>query len=99
MSVTLFANQGQVVRLVVQVVGKSGQPIDSSFLPVVEKLYYPNLSEADGYPHSMNNLATGLYYHDIQLPMAGTYIASVYWIEPENSKEKHEIFIINALLP
>ena len=86
----IFANTGQFVQLVVQTLdGYDGARVDG-YVPIVQSLYYPDLSVGLGYPQSMNRVDVGLYAFGVQLPTGadalGTYIASVYWEEIGNPK-------------
>ena len=97
----IFANTGQLVRLVVQTVGADGYLSDGYNPPVVESVIYPDLSIAAGYPRNMTRLDTGLYASGLLLPEGdeglGTYIANVYWYE--NGQRKNEAFAIVAARP
>lgn len=105
----IFANSGQLIRLVVQTLDSNGYRTDG-YIPVVESVILPDLSLDDGYhatiddgyyPQPMSNYDTGLYYHNMQLPTGitslGNYIANVYW--EENGLPKWEIFVINVARP
>lgn len=95
----IFANTGQLVRLVVQTL--DGYNRVDGYVPVVESVLFPDLSLAAGYPLQMTRLSTGLYAHGLQLPLGadalGTYVASVYW--EENEQPKWETFAINVSRP
>jgi hypothetical protein len=95
----IFANTGQLVRLVVQTL--DGYERSDGYVPVVESVLFPDLSTAAGYPQTMMRLGTGLYAHGLQLPIGadalGTYIASVYW--EESGKPHWEAFAINVARP
>jgi hypothetical protein len=86
----IYANTGQVVRLVLQTTNVQGYLIDG-YIPVVTSIIFPDLTVATGYPKEMIRLNTGLYIHGIQLPKGvaglGTYIASVMWIESTSSND------------
>jgi hypothetical protein len=97
----IFANTGQLIRLVVQTLdGYEGARVDG-YVPVVASVQYPDLSLAVGYPYPMLRLDTGLYAHGLLLPSGadalGTYIANVYW--EENGLPKWEVFAINVARP
>lgn len=96
----IFANTGQLIRLVVQTLDGYGNRADG-YTPVVESVLYPDLSLAAGYPQSMVRLDTGLYGHGLLLPTGadalGTYIASVSWYE--NGQIKWATFAINVARP
>lgn len=96
----IFANTGQLIRLVVQTLDGYGQRADG-YTPIVQSIQYPDLSYEIGYPHNMVRLSTGLYAHGLLLPSGadalGTYIASVYW--EENGVPKWETYAINVGRP
>lgn len=96
----IFANTGQLVRLVVQTLDGYGKRTDG-YVPVVESVLFPDLSVAAGYPQTMMRLGTGLYAHGLQLPTGadalGTYIANVYW--EENGQPRWETFAVNVARP
>lgn len=96
----IFANTGQLIRLVIQTLDGYGNRSDG-YIPIVQSIIFPDLSVAAGYPQFMVNLSTGLYTHGLQLPIGadslGTYIASIYW--EENDLPKWETFAINVARP
>lgn len=103
----IFANTGQLVRLIVQTLDGysdgyegNGNRVDG-YVPVVTSVIFPDLSVAVGYPQEMTKLEKGLYAHGIQLPTGadalGTYVASVYW--EESGQAKWETFAINVARP
>jgi len=96
----IFANTGQLVRVVVQTVDGYGEREDG-YVPVVTSVVFPDLGLGASYPREMTKISTGLYAHGIQLPngidAVGTYIVSVYW--QENSQSKWETFAINVARP
>lgn len=101
-STTIFANPGQTVRLVVQTVDGYGSRVDG-YVPRVDRVYYPSLAEAAGYPALMTRLETGLYIHGLQLPIGetslGTFVASVYYQEPGTDAPRWELFTIQVARP
>ena len=96
----IFANTGQVVRLVVQTLDGYGERTDG-YTPIVTSVIFPDLSVAAGYPQEMTRVERGLFTRGIQLPQGadslGTYIANVYW--QENGNPKWEAFAINVARP
>jgi hypothetical protein len=96
----IFANTGQLVRLVVQTLDGYGNRADG-YVPIVYSVLYPDLSLGAGYPQAMTRLDTGLYAHGLVLPTGadalGTYIASVYWYM--DSTIIWETFAINVARP
>lgn len=96
----IFANTGQLVRLVVQTLDGYGN-LSDGYAPVVQSVLFPDLSYAAGYPQTMMRLSTGIYAHGLSLPTGadalGTYIASVFW--EEQGLPKWEVFAINVARP
>ena len=88
MTTTLFHSPGQPVTIFLDVLNVSGVLADAAVLPTVNKIYFPDLSSAVGYPASMIRIATGLYYYRFTLPVGavgvGTYIVVVNWSSPES---------------
>lgn len=96
----IFANSGQLVRLVIQTLDGDGYRSDG-YTPIVESVIFPDLSIAAGYPMAMVRLDTGIYAHGLQLPTGadalGTYVAAIFW--QENGQNKSELFAINVARP
>lgn len=96
----IFANTGQLVRLVIQTLDSSGLLTDG-YVPIVLNILFPDLSKAAGYPRNMTKLDTGLYAHGFQVPSGldalGTYIAQIYW--EESGQPKYDTYAINVARP
>lgn len=97
----IFANPGQVVRLIVQTTDGYGNRNDG-YIPIVNNIYFPDLSTVVGYPLPMAKLEKGLYISGLQLPIGqtalGTYIVNIYW--QDTSGNSHwEVFSINVARP
>lgn len=58
-------------------------------LPIVERIFFPSLMQASGYPQKMARIDEGLYYFQFTLPTGasavGTYIVDVQYINPSTS--------------
>lgn len=79
---SLYARPGESINIVIQTLGNDGKPInEDGYAPVIESFYFPDLSKAEDYPHSMEELDTDLFYHTVHFSsdIVGTYIASIYW--------------------
>lgn len=79
----IFANTGQLIRLVIQTLDSNGRRVDG-YIPVIESIVFPDFSVAAGFPRAMTNVyvhgdgyipgvtgdgyVEGLYTHGIQLP-------------------------------
>lgn len=65
-------------------------PNDGYYVPVVQKVVFPDLSLATNYPRPMSRIGVGLYSYGLQLPSGitavGTYVASVSWTERGSSQ-------------
>ena len=76
-------------------------PNDGYYVPVVQRVIFPDLSLAANYPRPMMRVAVGLYMHGLQLPNGvpaiGTYVASVSWMQ--NGIYTWETYAINATRP
>lgn len=96
----IFANPGQTIRLVVQVLDGYGN-LSDGYVPIVQNVIFPDLSVAVGYPRTMTKIDTGLYAHGLQIPNGssalGTYIANVFWTE--DTLPKWACFAINVARP
>ena len=55
-------------------------------LPLINRIIFPSLAEAVGYPKQMARIDTGLYYFQFTLPTGsaavGTYIVDVKYVSP-----------------
>jgi hypothetical protein len=96
----IFANPGQIVRLIEQTLDGYGDRTDG-YVPVVQSVVFPDLTNAAGYPRQMSRIDVGLYAHGIQLPTGvdslGTYVISVYY--QESGLSKWDAFAINVARP
>lgn len=101
-TVSLVANPGQTVSLVVQTVDGYGAR-QSGSVPQVMSIYFPDRSVAQGFPQSMSELETGLYIYDIAIPEGtmglGTFVASVVYTQQGTGNPVWETFIISVARP
>lgn len=100
--ISIFANPGQAIRLVIETKNSDGYRVDG-YTPTVDSVYFPNGSAASGYPASMTALETGLYYRSVTLPIGstalGTFIASCSWTHPTTAIKQYEVFLIQVAMP
>ena len=100
--IPIFANPGQSVSLVVQTEGLDGYRMDG-YTPVITSVYFPDRSQAQGFPQDMVRLETGLYVYELVVPTGimslGTFIASVFYIQPGTSRPVWQVFSINVARP
>ena len=101
-AIPYFANPGQTVTLVTQVVDGYGARVDG-YVPQVTNVLFPSGSLASGFPQDMVRLSTGLYKHDLSIPAGtsslGTFIASVLFTNPATAGPTWQVFAIQVALP
>lgn len=94
---------GQKATVFLEVKDGYGTRVDAPTLPVVTRVIFPGLTVATGYPQSMIQLDTGLYYHQFILPTGavsvGTYLVDVSYVNPNNSAINSETYQIIVTAP
>lgn len=102
MSQILNAAPGQQITLVLETFD-GYQRADSTVLPAITRIIFPNLSLASGYPQSMVRLSTGLYIFNFTLPTGatavGSYIADVVWGDPDTGSPAQTYYQIVVTAP
>ena len=83
----LSYSPGQVATIFLEVTdGYSNVRMDSLITPSIERIFYPDLSLADGYPQDMTRLDVGLYVFQLTLPSGasavGSYLIDVIYRSP-----------------
>ena len=101
--IAINTNTGQTVRLVSQVLdGYSGARVDG-YTPIVTSVFFPDLTAAAGYPMAMTRVDTGLFVHGLVIPTGatalGTFVASVFYIQPNTGQEVWDTFLIQVGRP
>lgn len=94
---------GQRVTLVAQTVdGYSGARVDG-YMPNVQQILFPSLDAAAGFPQNMTRVDVGLYAFTFQIPNGidslGTFITSIYFVEPGTLKQVWQTHVINVARP
>ena len=101
-SISLFANPGQTVSLVTQVVDGYGDRVDG-YVPQVTSVLLPDQTASSGFPLAMTRLDTGLYAAQLEIPSGsssiGTFIASVLYTDPTAGTPVWQLFQITVALP
>ena len=96
------ARTGQTVRLAIQTVDGYGTRTDG-YTPVVTQVLFPDFSIAAAYPTGMTRIDTGLYVHGLEIPSGqeaiGTFIASVFFLQPITNNPVWETFTIQVDRP
>jgi hypothetical protein len=75
-----------------------GNRIDG-YVPIIDSVYYPDLTLAAGFPREMTRLGVGLYTFGLQIPTGvtalGSYTISAYWNDGENMNWETYIVQVN----
>ena len=89
MPTVLNYTPGQKVTVFQEIKNANGVRVDDGYVPVVSRLIFPDFTLSTGYPIAMNQLDTGLYYHQFNLPTGGaaigTYLLEIVFMNPDNS--------------
>jgi hypothetical protein len=76
---------------------------DGYFIPQVNRIVYPNLSLATGYPQAMTRFDTGIYYAYFTLPTGatavGSYFVDVMYDDPVTTLITHRTYQIVVTAP
>ncbi len=100
--VPLFANPGQTITLPVQTIDGYGARVDG-YVPQVMQVLFPDLSASLGFPVSMTRIGTGLYIHQLAIPVGatsvGSFIVSTSHVDPATQNVVWTLFQINVALP
>lgn len=96
MNSVLYYNPGQQVSVVFETLNNTGSRAESSgdgyTAPTIERIIFPNLSLAAGYPKLMTRLDIGLYLAQFTLPTqataVGTYIVDISYFDPGTGNPK-----------
>jgi len=67
---------GQKVTIFLETIDGYGIRVDSVTIPIVDRIIFPGLTLATGYPQLMIHLDTGLYYYQFTLPSGATAVGS-----------------------
>lgn len=105
MSNILQYSPGQTVTIALQILNSLGERADGydGYDGYVDFVLFPNLMAAAGYPAPMTHINTGLYVFHFTLPTGatavGTYLASVFWLDPDTSILKQDLYQIVVSAP
>jgi len=92
MSKIVYVSPNQTIDLVFEVLNSSQEREDAPVLPIVRRVYNPDMTLMAGFPQAMDNIDIGLYLFTFELPMGalaiGTYIIDVIWTNPQNKQEQ-----------
>jgi len=67
---------GQKVTIFLEITDGYGVRADSVIIPTVDRIIFPELTLATGYPQVMTHLDTGLYYYQFTLPTGAASVGS-----------------------
>jgi len=107
MTISSFANPGQTIKLVLETLDANGSRADGYAdgydAPIINTFYLPSGDAASGFPQTMTQLETGLYYLAVTLPSGtsgiGSFVASALWNQPGTGLDRSAVFSINSALP
>lgn len=104
MNSTLFHTPGQTVTIFLETFGDGYTTRhDAPSLPAVDKIIFPNLTLAAGYPKPMTKIATGLYKFSFTLPTTatavGSYVVDVSWLDPVSSNSHQTFYQVVVTAP
>ena len=96
---------GQTCTILLEILGSDGYRADgyNSILPTIERIIFPALSLASGFPTNMTRIDTGLFIYNFTLPVlatsVGTYIVDVKWRDSITSLYKELAYQIIVTAP
>lgn len=94
----LYYYPGQRATIFLETVDGYGARTDSASTPTVNRIIFPDLSLASGFPQDMVKLDTGLYYYQIVLPRGltslGSYAVDVEFTNPATETINNVIYQI-----
>lgn len=91
-------NAGNAISIKYLTQTSGGNRIDG-YVPIVDSVYYPDLTLSAGFPREMTKLSTGLYTYGLQIPTGiaalGSYTVSAYWNDGTNMNWETYIVQVN----
>lgn len=101
---------GQQATIVYQILNSLGERSDSfdgyggpGLPPTIERIIFPNLSLAAGYPQAMTRLDVGLFIAQFTLPLlassVGTYIVDITYNNPDTGLFENDFIQVNCQAP
>ena len=88
---------GSVVTIVFQTLGPDGYREDGYYIPSINRIILPDLTQSSLYPLPMNRIDVGLYQHKFSLPTGavsiGSYIVDIKYYDSVGSP-KEDLFQI-----
>jgi hypothetical protein len=83
---TLSYSPGQTATVFLETLDGYGQRADGYITPQVNRLIFPDLTLAAGYPTNMTQLDIGLFYYQFVLPVGavavGSYLVDILYANP-----------------
>lgn len=103
MTTILQSSPGQQVLITLEILNSSGTRTDGYISPVIERVFFPNLSTSSIFPLPMSKLDVGLYYLAFQLPTGaaavGSYLVDGYWVDQDRTTVKNFLYQILVSAP
>lgn len=103
MTTILQHQPGQICTIFLEVLGTDGYRVDPSATPTVQRIIFPSLSVAGGFPQNMTRLDTGMYRLQFTLPSlaasVGSYIVDVRWLQPITNTVQQKAYQVIVTAP
>ena len=103
MSNILHYMPGMEVTIFLETKVVDGYRTNSPTLPVVNRIIFPALTLASGYPSPMTKLDTGLYYAQFTLPTGavsiGSYLVDIAYTNPTTNVINNQIYQVVVTAP
>lgn len=101
MIISIPANPGQPISMIVEVLNAAGYRTDGYSPPKIDYVMYPDGSSAGGFPQDMVKIDLGLFKYTLIMPMGilGTYVAGASWTHPSFGNIENVSFAINVHEP
>jgi len=82
---SLYYSPGQQATIILEIIS-DGYRVDPIALPLINRIIYPGLTLAAGFPQNMTKIDTGIYRFIFTLPTGassvGTYLVDGYYVDP-----------------
>jgi len=100
MTISIFANPGQNIKLYLPIKDDTGQLHDGYQAPTVDFIINPIGAFLPNYPQNMTEVSLGIWQYSLLLPAGnsglGTWLISCSWPDPNTAIFQNELFLINV---
>jgi hypothetical protein len=99
---TLYYSPGQQATIILEIIS-DGYRANPPTLPLINRIIYPGLTLASGFPQYMTQIDTGLYRFIFTLPTGaasvGTYLVDGYYIDPSTLSTINALYQVVVTAP